>query len=65
MPRARTVSSACAGRISAIAMKAAVAAPPVAEIDLGFIAPTLLDGGVPPCPADIVARLFFCATAFP
>jgi hypothetical protein len=41
VPRTRTVSSACAGRISAIAMKAAIAAAPVAEIDLGFIAPTL------------------------
>jgi hypothetical protein len=41
VPRTRTVSSACAGRVSAIAMKAAIAAAPVAEIDLGFIVPTL------------------------
>src|SRR6516164_1801632 len=43
VPRTRTISSACAGRFSAITMKAAIAAAQVAEIDQGFIAPTLHD----------------------
>jgi hypothetical protein len=37
-------------------MRAAITAAPVVEIDLGFIAPSLLDGGVPPCPADSFYR---------
>jgi hypothetical protein len=44
-------------------MKAAIAAAPVAEIDLGFIAPTLRWCRTP-LPGGLVAG-FFCATAFP
>ena len=64
VPRTRTVSSACAGRISAIAMKAAIAAAPVAEIDLGVSSLLPSDGVVPPCPADLRAAPIRSETLF-